>query len=129
MAENLSWEHLSDFDASAKGTHTVNEGHIADGRSSGFIAPVRYPPYVAVVTILGFAVTIAGFVLSLVFVTVWPVMLLIGGLVVLGLAALSARRAEKISRRFNIDVWNLYQWDSTRSRNLPPQVGHTSPTA
>lgn len=129
MAESWPWENLPDYDASSQNAGDINGLRFADGKSSGSTAPVKYPRYVGPMAILGFTVAVGGFVLSVVFVSVWPVMILIGGLLVLGLSSLSARRAERKSSQINIDSWNLYQWDSTKLPNLLLQVDRTSPTA
>lgn len=94
------------------------------------VRSISYPRYVPILSIAGFAMSVSGFVLSLALSAIWPMVILVFGLTILGLGSLGARRAERQSRHHpNFEIWSELNWTTTPSQGLPQQAGHMSATA
>lgn len=126
---NSAWDQFPDFDASARAAGEIYGREDTGAKSTALTRPISYPPYIAISAVGGLAIAVAGFVLSLVYGAVWPVLVLVCGLSILWFSSWAARRAERRGKQININTWDHIQWTATQSQSLPQQAGQTSPTA
>lgn len=124
-----AWRDIPELGASAD-IKPHNYGATPAGVGLGAGGSITaYPQHGIILTIVGFAISVSGFTLSVAFLEIWPVGILVVGLSVLWVSTIIARRAE--TRSFggmNAHAWHEVEWTPTKLEPLHPVMGHTSPT-